>query len=92
MLSAHPRQNRALHAALRRCLKECDARAGGRHDPTWLSGAQITEILAEAQQSVPEQLRQYAQVAGGGGGGARTERPFPTLVMAGVHTLCIWLH
>ena len=30
---------------------------------------QILAILAEAQQPVPEQLRQYAAVAGGGGGG-----------------------
>ena len=29
---------------------------------------QILAILAEAQQQVPEQLRQYAAVAGGGGG------------------------
>ena len=29
---------------------------------------QILAILAEAQQPVPEQLRQYAAVAGGGGG------------------------
>ena len=28
----------------------------------------ILDILTEAQQAVPEQLRQYASVAGGGGG------------------------
>ncbi len=28
----------------------------------------ILDILTEAQQAVPEQLRQYAAVAGGGGG------------------------
>ena len=34
-------------------------------------GVQVLDILAEAQQPVPEQLRQYASVAGGGGGGAQ---------------------
>ena len=36
---------------------------------------QILDILAEAQQAVPEQLRQYASVAGGGGGGALPSTP-----------------
>ncbi len=31
----------------------------------------ILEILTEAQQAVPDQLRQYAAVAGGGGGSSR---------------------
>ncbi len=29
---------------------------------------QIVDILSEAHQTVPDQLRQYASVAGGGGG------------------------
>ena len=63
---------------------------------------QILAILAEAQQPVPEQLRQYAAVAGGGGGrGGFTTCPtscmstyvdmshcaVPALTL---HQICMW--
>ena len=48
---------------------------------------QILDILAEAQQAVPEQLRQYASVAGGGGGGARNPPPLLHVVYCWFHTM-----
>ena len=54
-------------------------------------GVQVLDILAEAQQPVPEQLRQYASVAGGGGGGAQ----FPHAQLIAAHVFlsmgpCQW--
>ena len=43
----------------------------------------ILDILTEAQQAVPEQLRQYAAVAGGGGGGREPLAP--------MYSACYWM-